>query len=105
MKEFNFNEAIEMLRQGHPVDGKDGVLAPLVIPPLLPDRKLRLYIGFARCRHRRKQLVGVRYTRALFQRRRHSTKFRRKQLLRTYQQSGVFNAFMQSVDADALHKM
>lgn len=30
MKEFNFNEALEMVKQGHPVDGKDGVLAPLI---------------------------------------------------------------------------
>ena len=30
MKEFNFNEALEMLKQGYPVDGKDGVLAPLI---------------------------------------------------------------------------
>jgi transposase-like protein len=30
MKEFNFNEALEMLEQGQPVDGKDGVLAPLI---------------------------------------------------------------------------
>ena len=30
MKEFNFDEALEMVKQGHPVDGKDGVLAPLI---------------------------------------------------------------------------
>jgi hypothetical protein len=30
MKEFNFNEALEMVKQEHPVDSKDGVLAPLI---------------------------------------------------------------------------
>ena len=30
MKDFNFDEALEMVKQGHPVDGKDGVLAPLI---------------------------------------------------------------------------
>jgi hypothetical protein len=25
MKEFNFDEALEMVKQGHPVDGKDGI--------------------------------------------------------------------------------
>jgi transposase-like protein len=30
MEGFDFNEALELVKQGHPIDGKDGVLAPLI---------------------------------------------------------------------------
>ena len=30
MKEFDVNEALELVKQGYPIDGKDGILAPLI---------------------------------------------------------------------------
>ena len=30
MKKFDFNEALELIKEGHPIEGKDGILAPLI---------------------------------------------------------------------------